>query len=431
MDRLLYNYTYNYFGGRVLRGNINIKAFPARGGESILVRFDGIDKTNILIDCGYKSTYRLIKQELIKIKERGEKLDLLILTHIDNDHIGGARSILQDYINDDLCEISEIWINDYFRICDLKTDENRESNLEELLLLRKIVKQKYPIDSQNYGEKNAGYKEASILEEYLSNIKIEKKVNSKFGGEAIYIEDKNSINSVFINEDVEIKLIGPRKSVLIDLIDEWTNYLIEKGFDKEITKSKELARAFELFYINSMDKDLEITSKENNCTTDIGSLEELISFDEFKVENINRSSISFILKFYDKELLFLGDASSKDYDEVLECISEQNGGKKIDFELIKVSHHGSKFDTSPRMLKYARSKRYLILTNGNGYNHPDLEVIAKIICSQVEKKEIIFNYRHNKVFKLIGDHGLDKLDNFSITHENIQKLGMNILNIDI
>lgn len=410
---------------------VNIKAFPARGGESILIRFDGINKTNILIDCGYKSTYKLIKQELIKIKERGEKLDLLVLTHIDNDHINGARSILQDYIDNDICDISEIWINDYFRICSLKTDKNSESNLEELALLRKIIKQKYPIDSQDYGEKNAGYKESNILAEYLSHSKVEKKINSKFDGKAIYIKDKKNINTISINKEVEIKLIGPSKSVLIDLLEEWSNHLKKKGFNNEITKSKELARAFELFYINSIGQDLEIASKESNCTTKIDNLDDLISFDKFKLENINRSSISFILTFYGKEFLFLGDASPKDYNEVLSYISEQNEYKKIDFELIKVSHHGSKFDTSPQLFKYAKSKKYLILTNGNGYNHPDIEVIAKIICSQVEKKEILFNYRHGKVLRLIKNHQLDKLENFSIRYENSQKSGTSILNIDI
>ena len=129
-------------------GKVNIKAFPARGGESILISLDGINKTNILIDCGYKSTYKLIKKELIKIRERGEKLDLLVLTHIDNDHINGARSILQDYIEGNICDILEIWINDYFRICNLKIDNNDEGNLESLELLRRIIKQKYPIDHQ-------------------------------------------------------------------------------------------------------------------------------------------------------------------------------------------------------------------------------------------------------------------------------------------
>jgi len=414
-----------------LIGKVNIKAFPARGGESILISLDGINKTNILIDCGYKSTYKLIKKELIKIRERGEKLDLLVLTHIDNDHINGARSILQDYIEGNICDILEIWINDYFRICNLKIDNNDEGNLESLELLRRIIKQKYPIDHQEYSDNNVGYKEANILTEYLSNIKVKDKINSKFGGEPIYIEDKDNLKNITINEEIEITLIGPRKKILIDLIEEWNKYLYEKGFKNEIIKSKELARAFELFYINNMNQDLEINSKVTNCTTQLKSIDDIVSFNEFKLENINRSSISFILKFHDKTLLFLGDSSPVDYDEVLSYISKQNEDKKIPFELVKVSHHGSKFDTSSNLFNYITSKRYLILTNGNGYDHPDLESIAKIILKQDDKKEILFNYRHNKVIRFIKNYKLDKLDNFSIKYENNQKLGLNILNIDI
>ena len=129
--------------------------------------------------------------------------------------------------------------------------------------------------------------------------------------------------------------------------------------------------------------------------------------------------------------MFLGDSSPADYDEVLSYISKQNEDKKMPFELVKVSHHGSKFDTSSNLFNYITSKRYLILTNGNGYDHPDLESIAKIILKQDDKKEILFNYRHNKVTRFIKNYKLDKLDNFSIKYENNQKLGLNILNIDI
>lgn len=410
---------------------VNIKAFPARGGESILIRLEGINKTNILIDCGYKSTYKLIKQELMKIKERGEQLDLLILTHIDNDHINGARSILQDYIDGNICDILEIWINDYFRICNLKTDKEDESNIEALALLQKIIKQQYPIDPQEYGENNVGYKEANILTEYLSNIKVKDKINSKFDGEAICIDDKYNLKNITINEDIEITLLGPRKKILIDLIEEWNEYLKKKGFKNEITKSRELAKSFELFYINNMNQELKISSKTENCAAQLENIEDMISFNEFKLDTINRSSISFILNFHDKKFLFLGDSSPIDYDEMLSYISKQNEDKKIQFELIKVSHHGSKFDTSRDLFNYVTSKKYLILTNGNGYDHPDLEVIAKIILNQDDKKEILFNYRHNKVFRLIKTYELDKLDNFSIKYENSQKLGSNILNIDI
>ena len=144
----------------------------------------------------------------------------MVLTHIDNDHINGARSILQDYIEGNICDILEIWINDYFRICNLKIDNNDEGNLESLELLRRIIKQKYPIDHQEYSDNNVGYKEANILTEYLSNIKVKDKINSKFGGEPIYIEDKDNLKNITINEEIEITLIGPRKKILIDLIEE-------------------------------------------------------------------------------------------------------------------------------------------------------------------------------------------------------------------
>ena len=69
------------------KSKIYIKAFPAKNGDSFLIRYSGY---NILIDCGYKDTFdTFIKPELEKIQKEGEILNRLIITHLDEDHIQG------------------------------------------------------------------------------------------------------------------------------------------------------------------------------------------------------------------------------------------------------------------------------------------------------------------------------------------------------
>jgi beta-lactamase superfamily II metal-dependent hydrolase len=64
---------------------IEFDFFKAGYGDSILVRTD--KGTNILIDGGLVKSYKDIKKS--KKIDKLKKLDLVVLTHIDSDHING------------------------------------------------------------------------------------------------------------------------------------------------------------------------------------------------------------------------------------------------------------------------------------------------------------------------------------------------------
>ncbi|MBB2151637.1 ComEC/Rec2 family competence protein [Pedobacter gandavensis] len=83
-------------------------------GDAIILRFLGNHGkfVNILIDGGYVKTYQsVLKPQLCKIRDRTEKIDLLILTHCDNDHIGGILSFIRDKDFDHQTFVGEWWAN--------------------------------------------------------------------------------------------------------------------------------------------------------------------------------------------------------------------------------------------------------------------------------------------------------------------------------
>ena len=72
-----------------------IEMFPAENGDAFLVRLDNGE--NILIDMGYNETYsKFIKNRLIDLKNENQCIDLLIITHIDEDHIVGAIEFFKE-----------------------------------------------------------------------------------------------------------------------------------------------------------------------------------------------------------------------------------------------------------------------------------------------------------------------------------------------
>jgi beta-lactamase superfamily II metal-dependent hydrolase len=95
---------------------LTIKFLKAGAGDSILIRFVGTDNAprHILIDGGAAMAYpQNLCKEVEELVDRGEKLDLVIVTHHDDDHAKGIERLFKDISSGkfpaDL--IGESWIN--------------------------------------------------------------------------------------------------------------------------------------------------------------------------------------------------------------------------------------------------------------------------------------------------------------------------------
>lgn len=74
---------------------IEVKIFQVRCGDCISIVYQNCDKKySIIVDSGYANTYhRTLKNEIKFLNE----IDLFIVTHTDNDHIGGMQSFITQY----------------------------------------------------------------------------------------------------------------------------------------------------------------------------------------------------------------------------------------------------------------------------------------------------------------------------------------------
>ena len=86
---------------------------PAMAGDCFVVELD--NKNCILIDCGYSVTYKEeLKPLLMKLSRKGCKISLMLITHIDEDHVSGAVNFVEEngYAEDpQIIQIDRIWHN--------------------------------------------------------------------------------------------------------------------------------------------------------------------------------------------------------------------------------------------------------------------------------------------------------------------------------
>ena len=174
---------------------------------------------------------------------------------------------------------------------------------------------------------------------------------------------------------VQIKVLSPNESQLKKLLKEYRKVTEEDSY----TAPKE----------KDWDKNIKDIIQEENTVS--------FKFEQDRSVK-NGSSISFILTVANKNFLFLGDAHPNDVVEQLEqlCFSKEN---KLEVEFVKISHHGSKGNTTEKLLEILKTDNYIISTDSSGHNHPSKRTLARIL--HVNPNAIFhFNYEHvrNEVF---------------------------------
>ena len=367
-----------------------IEMFPAENGDAFLVRLESGE--NIIIDMGYDKTYKkFIKNRLIDLKNENQCIDLLIITHIDEDHIVGAIEFFKENGQADkpnIIEVKEVGYNSYKhlqfdkeKVSEISRFEKRK--LEEIKLTnssndRDHIDESLPVSA----------KQGSTLAGYLYGLGyVDNRWNRAFNYKAVNLDTNNKVEL----GDKKFYILSPNTKKLKYLADLWLNKLAEIDIDFKISDEEVFDDAYEMYIKNlkeSMDikEDDEVSyrSKELNLL-----INDVIKQGYKDKSKSNGGSISFILEYKDKRIIFLGDAHEDIILENLEMYIKNTGISY--FDAVKVSHHGS-LKNNFTWIEKIKAKRYIISTNGKRHNHPDKEVIAKILQCNSEEKIIYFNY---------------------------------------
>ncbi len=332
---------------------MKIKFLKAFNGDSILLSFkdDKKKEKNILIDGGVSQTYKTdkgpkgkaifgeLKTTIDNIRENNLIIDLLIITHIDDDHIDGILK----WFNEDKEAyklIKEVWFNSGALIAEYL--EKKENEALDLYIKKKK-------------EKKTSIKQGIEFGKYIHDNGIWKRKIITQG-------------SVYKRYGLEFKILSPNKTKLDILLKNW----VKK--DPKLKTSKK-SNDYKKSIVNHI-KDYKFI--EDNAYP-------------------NGSSIAFILKHKKENFLFLGDSHPSVIVEGLK-IFKYSEKKPIKAKYVKLSHHGSSGNTSPELLSYIKSNKYIISTNGATHQHPHKQLLSSIINSN---KNCVFYFNYKERMNMI------------------------------
>ncbi|MBN2443986.1 MAG: MBL fold metallo-hydrolase [Spirochaetales bacterium] len=330
---------------------IQINVLKAGSGDCIIIK-DTENKKNILIDGGVAATYEFsnskrktepgpLQEELQKIADAGESLDLVVLTHTDNDHIGGILRWVESpqFINHkDL--IKRVWFNSYRTMAAYFNTEEKEKCL---------------IDIQPCVGPETSSAQGNKLENYLETHDIPYQRIIKFG-------------SGWTVGPMKLIVLSPNQQTLLTFFKKWE---IENLIPDDETAGKQ----------TDYDQAIAQLIDQDTYTPDASAP--------------NGSSISFFLTYNNKNLLFLGDAYAEVVTESLKALGF-SAKKPLKAEYVKLSHHGSTYNTNDELLSLIDCSHYIICTDGC-HALPDKACLARIIAMHPRQKTLTFYFNYDTV----------------------------------
>jgi beta-lactamase superfamily II metal-dependent hydrolase len=312
----------------------NVTMFPAREGDCLLLEYGHHAETRrILIDGGRSATYKQLREYLAELPEDEREFELLVVSHIDRDHIEGALAFMRD--PDCPVTFKDVWFNGYRHLEDAGVEPMGANQGEELLAWLKQQATKW---------------------------------NAAFGGGTIVCRDDRALPVIELEGGMTLTVVSPSPEKLAALKIAW-----EKECEKlDITPGDGY--------------EIEAHGYEAMGLADVNSL----AATDFVPDTApaNGSSIAIVAEFMGKRFLLAADA----HPEILEKnIKRMAGDTKLKLDAFKVSHHGSEHNVSQSLLKSVDCDTYLISTNGNYFSHPSAIAISRII-KHGKAKRICFNY---------------------------------------
>lgn len=381
----------------------SITMLRAAEGDCFFLEFFFDDKTfNIMIDSGPWTCW---KKELLpfldKLIQANKRINVLLITHIDADHIGGAINLFehQNYSN----IVDEIWFNGLRQII-LTEKESTEKDEEAFNKLRAG----HWHDFQEPTEKISA-KQSVTLADLLK--KRGKKVNAFLDEMPI----TQNIASFEISSDFYIDFLLPEEKGLNELKSLFQVEVFNAVWGAKAVATTNGEAAFEQVVLDSeVSHDLIEDIAESK--SDIVDIEKWASTSFVKDSSkTNASSIAICIRFYGKKLLFTGDSNAEDLLEALDNWQKQNDGNCY-FDVIKLPHHGSA-NNCYKMFDKIDGTYYLVSTDGKKFEHPSKETIAKIVVRSTQNKRyVLFNYK-NRMYELFNDQLAEEKYNYEVRYQ--------------
>ena len=349
---------------------------PADHGDCLLVEYGDQSKPNrVLIDGGTQHSFKAWSQLITKFPEEKIEFELFVITHVDADHIGGALELLRNFERlGKKIEFGDVWFNGWRHISDTLGDMQGELVTDHLVRRR------------------------------LS-------WNRAFDERAIVLPASGELVTHPLPGGLRLTLLSPTRKQLDTLKVRWSETITaaKKVLGRVSDKEKYFEKPADLMGAGPPDID-DLLKKPFKADRTVA----------------NGSSIALLAEYTDggteKRCLLTGDAHVGVLVNSLQTLMKDpqrvRDGRLV-VDALKLSHHGSQKNVSKGLLDLLDCSRYLVSTNGQQFDHPNPEAVARVITygrtDAGRNPKLFFNYK-STVNEIWNERDLRELHQYEVEY---------------
>lgn len=340
---------------------LSLTLLPAAHGDALWIEYGPArGRRRLLIDGGPAHTYPALQARLEKLKPAQRRFELVVVSHIDADHIDGALILLQDRARLQL-QIGEVWFNTWAHLPAHARDDFA------------------PLQGEFLG--------ALIgLDPALSQT-----LNKRFDRQAVVVPPPPPDTTapvpplpvVELAGGARLTLLGPNPPDLRRLRARWSAAIRDfTPGDAEEAKRRLLER------------------REYRPPTGPAVFAARAYGDDRAPAN--GSSISLLLEVHGQAVLLAADAHARTLAANLARLCAERGVSRLKLDAVKLPHHGSLGNVNIDWLSRVDCQRWLVSTNGAVFGHPDVQTAELVARCMPAGKRAAFhcNYRSETTERL-------------------------------
>lgn len=371
-----------------------LEPLQAAEGDCLLLHWsgdDGMEKLAV-IDGGPGRIYEdILRKRLVEIANGALPLsiELVMVSHMDSDHIVGVKKLVNEVLNDykaakpedqRFAKLERLWFNVFNDVLGDSIDKyykkitasvkatvggevnpELEKKVEQAFIdRRQLQKDEAEFNAHAVAGVLAGYADGRTLRSAYADLRRRNAIaslNSPFrkNNKPTLLTSERTPQAESIN-GVMIQIVGPRESEIEALQKEFDEYIEEKG----LTAESVLAA-----YADESAKNLSSIV----CIASV---------------NVDGK---------DKTILLTGDARG---DYILAGLEEAGlmvAGGRMHFDVLKVPHHGSNRNVEPEFFQRLTADHYVLSGNGK-HGNPDRDTLQWVFDSRdkVDPYDVYLTY---------------------------------------
>jgi beta-lactamase superfamily II metal-dependent hydrolase len=345
-------------GARMLQ----VELLPAGHGDGILVEYGPpASPYRILVDAGPATAYPAVRARLARVPPERRRLDLLVVTHVDADHVEGVVMLLNDA--DLAVEVGELWFNGYRHLPDGELGPTQGEMAGALASHRGIP------------------------------------WNTAFGDRAVKREPGRPLPCVELPDGLTVTVLAPSDLELRRLRREW-----ERAADRAGLQPGSVADALVL-----LGQTGRLRPLDSYLGVDRDDLEGLAAATGDTDRSApNASSIVLLVEYAGRRVLLAGDSTPDALVPALERVVADRRVSRLRLDAFKLPHHASRNNVTRELLRLVDADRHLVSTDGKHFGHPDDEALARVILDGRRGGTLVFNYRTDTTLRWAAERLVDR-----------------------